>query len=174
MGFPLPESARYRYGAGWLVPRVGNAYWYNQIRGVTASGTWLRGHDGLDLEVKLGTPVLATFDGVVVDPRNIWRPWQPARYGNVVVVQSTETTSAGYRSIGAHLSRLAVAIGDVVHRGQVVGWTGRTGNAAETEPHLHFELRVPFMIEFHYGGVDRRLDVFDPRPSLRAADPKLS
>jgi murein DD-endopeptidase MepM/ murein hydrolase activator NlpD len=173
MGFPLPASAKYRYGDGFRAARVGRAYWYNQIRGSTARGTLLRAHDGLDLEVRLGTPVLATFDGVIVDAATIWRPWQPSIYGNVVVVQSTEPTSIGYRSISAHLARLAVAIGDVVHRGQVVGWTGRTGNAAETEPHLHFELRAPFLIEFHYAGIVRRLDVFDPRPSLRAADPRL-
>jgi murein DD-endopeptidase MepM/ murein hydrolase activator NlpD len=173
MGFPLPASARYRYGDGFRAARVGRAYWYNQIRGVSSSGRLLRAHDGLDLEVRLGTPVLATFDGVIVDAATIWRPWQPSIYGNVAVVQSTEPTSVGYRSISAHLSRLAVGIGDVVHRGQVIGWTGRTGNAAGTEPHLHFELRAPFLIDFHYAGVDRRLDVFDPGPSLRAADPKL-
>jgi murein DD-endopeptidase MepM/ murein hydrolase activator NlpD len=171
IGFPLPASAKYRYGDGFRAPRVGRPYWYNQIRGVTRDGRLLRAHDGQDLQVRVGTPVLASFDGVIVDPTTIWRPWQPAIYGKVVVVQSTESTSLGYRSISAHLSRLAVAIGDVVRRGQVVGWTGQTGNAAGTVPHLHFELRAPFMIEFHYARIARRLDVFDPRPSLLAADP---
>ena len=140
---------------------------------MTRDGRLLRAHDGQDLEVRVGTPVLATFDGVIVDPATIWRPWQPSMYGNVVVVQSNEPRSFGYRSISAHLSKLAVAIGAVVHRGEIVGWTGRTGNAARTVPHLHFELRAPFLITFHYAGIARRLDVFDPRPSLRAADPKL-
>jgi murein DD-endopeptidase MepM/ murein hydrolase activator NlpD len=171
MGFPLRATATYRYGDGFRAPRVGRPYWYNQIRGVTSGGRLLRAHDGQDLQVKVGTPVLATFDGVIVDPATIWRPWQPAIYGTVAVVQSSESTSLGYRSISAHLSRLAVAIGDVVQRGQVIGWTGRTGNAAGTVPHLHFELRAPFMILFHYAGIARRLDVFDPRPSLLAADP---
>jgi len=173
MVFPLPAAARYRYGDGWLVPRVDRPYWYNEIRGVTSTGVLLRAHDGVDLQVALGTPVLASFDGTVVDPAHIWRPWLPSRYGNVVVIQSSEGTSLGYRSIAAHLSRLAVAIGDVVHRGQVVGWTGRSGNAAETIPHLHFELRAPFLIAVSYGGRIRRLDSFDPLPSLRACDPRL-
>lgn len=173
MVFPLPAAARYRYGDGWLVPRVDRPYWYNEIRGVTSTGVLLRAHDGVDLQVALGTPVLASFDGTVVDPAHIWRPWLPSRYGNVVVIQSSEGASLGYRSIAAHLSRLAVAIGDVVHRGQVVGWTGRSGNAAETIPHLHFELRAPFLIAVSYGGRTRRLDSFDPLPSLRACDPRL-
>jgi murein DD-endopeptidase MepM/ murein hydrolase activator NlpD len=173
MAFPLPAAARYRYGDGWLVPRVDKPYWYNEIRGVTAKGVLLRAHDGVDLQVPLGTPVLASFDGIVVDPTPIWRPWLPSRYGNVVVIQSSESTSLGYRSIAAHLSRLAVAIGDVVHRGQIVGWTGRSGNAAETIPHLHFELRAPFLITVRYGGRTRSLDSFDPLPSLRACDPRL-
>src|SRR5438128_2639957 len=115
-----------------------------------------------------------------LQPQPVWRcPRRrvlrrlPRRYGNVVVIQSSEGTSLGYRSIAAHLSRLAVAVGDVVHRGQVVGWTGRSGNAAETIPHLHFELRAPFLIAVSYGGRTRRLDSFDPLPSLRACDPRL-
>jgi murein DD-endopeptidase MepM/ murein hydrolase activator NlpD len=69
----------------------------------------------------------------------------------------------------AHLSRQSVAIGRVVRRGQIVGRTGRTGNASGTVPHLHVELRA-FLIRYGYAGVIRRLDVFDVEPSLRAAD----
>jgi len=173
MAFPLPSSARYRYGAAWRVPRLGVVYPYNQIRGVTPGGTLLRAHDGVDLEVAIGTLVVAPFAGVVVDPATIWKPWDPQRYGKVVVVRSTEATSRGYYAILVHLSRQSVGIGQVVRRGQVVGRTGSSGNAAETVPHLHFELRAPFPIEFHYAGVKRLLDDFDPLPSLRAADPKL-
>ncbi len=171
MGFPLPARARYRYGDGWRAARGGVARAYNQIRGVTAAGTYLRAHDGLDLEVSTGTFVLAPFGGVVVDPRPLWRPWDPARYGRVVVIRSEEPTSPGYLVILAHLSRQSVSVGDSVRRGQVVGRTGRTGNAAGTVPHLHIELRAPFLIRYGYAGVIRRLDVFDVEPSLRAADP---
>lgn len=171
MGFPLPASANWTYGDAWRVPRLGVVYPYNQIRGVTSRGVLLRAHDGVDLRVRARTPVLAPFSGVVVDPRRIWTPWDPARYGLVVVVRSTEATSRGYLAILVHLSSRSVAVGATVRRGQVVGRTGSSGNAPGTAPHLHFELRAPFRIEFHYAGVRRLLDVFDPLPSLLAADP---
>ncbi len=171
IGFPLPTSSNYRYGDRWRAARVGTVYPYEEFRGRAPDGTLLRAHDGVDLLVKLGTPVLAAFDGVVIDPAPIWRPWDPSRYGTVVVIRSTESTSPGYMAIAAHLSRRAVRVGDAVYRGQVVGWTGRTGNAAGTTPHLHFELRAPFRIAQTWGGIRRLLDVFDPLPSLLAADP---
>lgn len=171
MGFPLRASAAYHYASLWRVPRLGVVYPYNQIRGVTAGGALLRAHDGVDLAVPVGTIVLAPFAGVVVDPAQIWNPWDPARYGRVVVIRSTESASLGYYAMLVHLSRQSVAVGQAVKRGQVVGRTGLSGNAAETVPHLHFELRTPFRVEFHYAGVTRLLDSFDPLPSLRAADP---
>jgi murein DD-endopeptidase MepM/ murein hydrolase activator NlpD len=171
MRFPLQEDVPYRYGDGWRAPRAGVVYPSNQIRGVTAAGRQLRAHDGLDVEVASGTLVVSPFDGVVVDPRDLWTPWDPERYGKVVVVRSSELTSPGYAVMLAHLSRQSVAIGRVVHRGQVVGRTGRTGNASGTVPHLHVELRAPFLIRYGYAGVIRRLDVFDVEPSIRAADP---
>jgi murein DD-endopeptidase MepM/ murein hydrolase activator NlpD len=172
MGFPLPARPRHRYLDGWLARRAGRTYPYEETRGRAADGTLLRAHDGVDIAIPVGTPALAVFAGVVVDPTTRWKPWDPARYGKVVVVRSTEPTSSGYYAISAHLSRLSVAVGDVVVRGQLIGRTGRTGNAADVPiAHLHFELRAPFQIEQHVGGIVRRLDVFDPKPSLLAADP---
>jgi murein DD-endopeptidase MepM/ murein hydrolase activator NlpD len=173
MGFPLPATSRFTYAARWLAARVGTAYSYNEVHGATAGGTLLRAHDGVDIAVKLGTPVLAAFDGLVIDPAARWRPWLVSRYGNVVAIQSTEDMSMGYVAIAAHLSRLAVHPGDRVTRGEVIGWTGRTGNAAGTEPHLHFELRAPFPITQRWGGIRRRLDSFDPLPSLLVAQRRL-
>jgi murein DD-endopeptidase MepM/ murein hydrolase activator NlpD len=171
MGFPLPARSGYRYGDRWRVPRLGEVYDYEEIRGVAPDGTLLRAHDGVDLNVRTGTPVLAAFDGIVIDPATRWRPWDADRYGTVVVIRSTEIPSFGYKAIVAHLSRRRVHIGDTVRRGQVVGWTGRTGNAVGTVPHLHFELRAPFPIPQAWGEIKRLLDVFDPLPSLLGADP---
>ena len=171
MGFPLPAKPAHKYGARFRAPRVGVVYPYEEARGRTAGGTLLRAHDGVDILVPIGAPVFATFDGVVVDPAARWKPWDPSRYGKVIAIRSGETASLGYFSIAAHLSKLAVHLGDTVKRGELVGWTGSTGNAAGTTPHLHFELRAPFLIRQTWNGVTRRLDVFDPYPSLLAADP---
>jgi murein DD-endopeptidase MepM/ murein hydrolase activator NlpD len=171
MGWPFAPSVKVRYGAGFGVFRVGVIEPFNMISGVSKSGALLRGHDGLDLEVPVGTPVLAPFSGLAIDPRVRWVPWDPARYGNVVAIQSDEPTSTGYSVILVHLSSVGVPIGAHVTRGQVVGLTGTSGDAAGTVPHLHIELRAPFLIRYRIHGVVRRIDAFDPRPSLRAADP---
>jgi murein DD-endopeptidase MepM/ murein hydrolase activator NlpD len=173
IGFPLPLSAKPHYGPAWHAPRVGAPLPYQSVRGVGKQGQLLRAHDGIDIQVRIGTPVLAAFSGVVIDPATKWRPWAPALYGYVVVIRSTESTSPGYYAINAHLAKLAVAIGETVTRGQIIGLTGITGDAAGTIPHLHFELRAPFFIDQTWGGVFRRLDVFDPLPSLRNAAPRV-
>jgi len=172
MGFPLPSAAAYRYGDAWRAPRVGVVRPYEQIRGVAPDGTYLRAHDGIDILVKLGTPVSAPWSGTVIDPAKRWKPWDPGRYGKVVAIESDEPTSPGYVVILAHLSTQAVRVGDHVDRGQLVGKTGKTGNAAGTPPHLHLEIHAPFLLRYGYAGVIRRLDVFDAGPSVRAADPR--
>jgi murein DD-endopeptidase MepM/ murein hydrolase activator NlpD len=171
MGWPFPASVKVRYGPGFGVFRVGPLEPFNMISGVSKSGALLRGHDGLDLQVPIGTPVLAPFSGLVIDPRLRWIPWDPARYGKVVAIVSDEPTSVGYSVILVHLSSIGVPIGAHVTRGQLVGLTGISGDAAGTIPHLHLELRAPFLIRYRVHGVIRRIDAFDPRPSLLAADP---
>jgi murein DD-endopeptidase MepM/ murein hydrolase activator NlpD len=171
MGWPFAPSVKVTYGPGFGAYRVGPLEPFNMISGVSKSGVLLRGHDGIDLQVPVGTPVLAPFSGTVIDPRLHWIPWDPARYGKVVAIQSDEPTSVGYTVILVHLSSIGAPIGVHVTRGQVVGLTGITGDAAGTIPHLHLELRAPFLIRYRVHGVIRRIDAFDPRPSLLAVDP---
>ena len=172
MRFPLPAGARYSYVNDFLAPRVGVVYPYEHVRGRAADGTLLRAHDGVDVYVATGTPVLAPFSGTIVDPATRWKPWDRSRYGLVAVVVSDEAMSRGYAVLLVHLSRLAVRPGQHVLRGQRLGLTGRTGNAAETPAHLHVELRAPFLLVVRERGVLRRIDAFDPYPSLAAADPR--
>ena len=171
MGWPFGPSVKVHYGPGFDVFRVGTVEPFNMISGVSKSGALLRGHDGLDLQVPIGTAVLAPFSGTVIDPRLHWIPWDATRYGKVVAIQSDEPTSIGYTAILVHLSSIGAPIGAHVTRGQVVGLTGISGDAAGTIPHLHIELRAPFLIRYRIHGVVRRVDAFDPRPSLLAADP---
>jgi murein DD-endopeptidase MepM/ murein hydrolase activator NlpD len=94
-------------------------------------------HTGIDLAVPLGTPVFAAADGVVV----LARPMtvgggQLVGYGNYVVIQH----DAGLKTLYGHLLTILAREGDIVHRGQLIGLVGSTGNS--TGPHTHFEVRI--------------------------------
>jgi murein DD-endopeptidase MepM/ murein hydrolase activator NlpD len=87
-------------------------------------------HYGIDIAGKLGYPVYAVDNGVVV-----YAGWNNWGYGNVVVIDHGN----GWQSLYAHLSRILVQCGQGVTQGEVIGAIGSTGNS--TGPHLHFELR---------------------------------
>lgn len=89
-----------------------------------------RNHTGVDFSATTGTPVKAAADGVV------FVAGERGGYGNTVIVDHGNTLATLY----AHLSRVAVAEGAKVARGQVIGYAGSTGYS--TGPHLHFEVRV--------------------------------
>ena len=93
-----------------------------------------RNHPGIDLHGALGDPVGAAGDGTVVLAG--MAPAGYTGYGNVVMIDHGD----GIQTLYAHLSRVDVTMGQVVHRGQLVGAMGATGVA--TGPHLHFEVRV--------------------------------
>ncbi|HET7322675.1 MAG TPA: M23 family metallopeptidase [Longimicrobiaceae bacterium] len=88
-------------------------------------------HTGVDYAGRIGTPVHATADGVVISagPRG--------GYGNMVEVRHPN----GYSTRYAHLSRIdpAAVPGTQVRQGEVIGYVGMTGMA--TGPHLHYEVR---------------------------------
>jgi len=102
-----------------------------------------RQHQGIDLAAPAGTPVYATADGVV--SRADWY----SSYGLYISVEHGASMQTRY----AHLSRLAVAAGDSVKKGDLIGYVGSTGRS--TGPHLHYEVRVeglavnpiPYMVE---------------------------
>lgn len=173
MGFPMRPDTRYHYRDNFLDPRAGPPDEYNHAR-MGTDGTAHRLHDGIDIYAAQGEPLIAPFSGLVVDPGARWQPWERARYGETVVIESDEPTSAGYLALFAHMANVWIEPGTHVTRGQVVGTVGRSGNA-ETEgvrPQLHFELRAPFALDWSPLGEDRAVDAFNPYPSLVAADPK--
>jgi murein DD-endopeptidase MepM/ murein hydrolase activator NlpD len=57
-------------------------------------------------------------------------------YGNLVVVDHGNGLSTAY----AHNTSLVVGVGQSVSAGQLVSYSGNTGNS--TGPHVHFEVRV--------------------------------
>lgn len=89
-----------------------------------------RMHKGIDLAAPTGTPVYATADGMV----------DLARWGRGYGLYIKLDHGADLETRYAHLSRLAVAPGDRVEKGDVIGYVGSTGWS--TGPHLHYEVRV--------------------------------
>ena len=87
-------------------------------------------HAGIDISVSEGTPIRAADAGRVA-----LMGWVGG-YGNYTCVQHTASLSTCY----AHQSRFATSNGASVSQGQVIGYSGNTGNS--TGPHLHFEVRV--------------------------------
>ncbi|MFD0304059.1 M23 family metallopeptidase [Streptomyces sp. NPDC127119] len=95
------------------------------------AGNWTTGHHtGVDLAVRVGTPVVAMLPGTVLMSAT------DASYGNYVLIRHAEHEYSLY----AHLSRLDVRQGATVSAGGRVGLSGATGNV--TGPHLHFEVRT--------------------------------
>lgn len=89
-----------------------------------------RQHKGVDLAEPVGTPVYATADGVV--SRADWF----SSYGLYISLEHGADIQTRY----GHLSRLNVATGQAVHKGDVIGYVGSTGRS--TGPHLHYEVRI--------------------------------
>lgn len=102
-------------------------------------------HKGEDYAVKTGTPVYAAVAGKVVHSGKQsdggWtnRGWGDA-FGIHVLVDNVDFPNGdpglwcGYM----HLSKVSVKLGQTVKKGQLIGYTGNTGNT--TGPHLHFQI----------------------------------
>ena len=89
-----------------------------------------RGHKGVDLAGPTGTPIRATADGVV--SRAEWF----SSYGLYISLEHGGSLQTRY----GHMSRLNVAAGQRVRKGDVIGYVGSTGRS--TGPHLHYEVRI--------------------------------
>lgn len=87
-----------------------------------------RFHQGIDLKAAYGQGVPAAGDGHVVEAAD------RGAYGLTVVIEHPGGLMTRY----AHLSNMAVSVGDRVLQGQEIGRVGQSGRA--TGPHLHFEV----------------------------------
>jgi murein DD-endopeptidase MepM/ murein hydrolase activator NlpD len=87
-------------------------------------------HAGIDIAVPEGTPIRAADSGRVALMGYV------GGYGNYTCVQHTASMSTCY----GHQSSFATSNGASVSQGQVIGYSGNTGNS--TGPHLHFEVRI--------------------------------
>jgi murein DD-endopeptidase MepM/ murein hydrolase activator NlpD len=91
---------------------------------------WGRMHQGIDIGVGTGTPIKAAASGTI-----IYCGWESG-YGNLVVIDHGGNLATAY----GHQSSIAVACGQQVAQGDVIGYVGCTGHC--TGPHLHFEVRI--------------------------------
>ena len=89
-------------------------------------------HRGIDLCAPLGQQVLAPADGVVTQATTQYHKGKT--YGTVVIIDH----GAQGQTFFSHLHSLAVAKGQQVKRGALIGTVGNTGQS--TAPHLHFEI----------------------------------
>ncbi|HEX4295856.1 MAG TPA: peptidoglycan DD-metalloendopeptidase family protein, partial [Rhizomicrobium sp.] len=87
-------------------------------------------NDGINIAAREGTSIHAAADGTVSYTGDELRG-----YGNLILIQHDD----GYITAYAHCRTIAVARGDHVNKGQVIGEVGQTGAVAR--PQLHFELR---------------------------------
>jgi murein DD-endopeptidase MepM/ murein hydrolase activator NlpD len=108
--FVLPARGRYTSGFG--------ARW-----GVT--------HYGIDLANRIGTPIYALTDGVVISsgPASGFGMWVRVRH------------AGGWISVYGHINRSFVQVGERVRAGEKIAEIGNRGQS--TGPHLHFEVWAP-------------------------------
>jgi len=89
-----------------------------------------RAHKGIDLAAPTGTPIHAAADGIISMAQ-----WFGG-YGLYVSIEHGGSIQTRY----GHMSRLNVADGQRVSKGDIIGYVGTTGRS--TGPHLHYEVRI--------------------------------
>jgi len=135
------DAARSTEGYVW--PTDGGIGSYFGLRVHPVLG-YSRLHGGLDIGGRMGQPIWAAKEGVVIlAGRN-------GGYGNTIVIDHGN----GVATLYGHQSSFVISNGDFVETGQHIGNVGSTG--LSTGPHLHFEVRID-------GGVVDPLPYLPPR-----------
>ena len=96
---------------------------YNLRRKIAYYGK-VKPHKGTDFAAKVGTPIMATANGKVIESR------RKGGNGNYIKIRHNNTYSTQY----LHMSRRKVKRGQYVKQGEVIGWVGMTGNTSG--PHV--------------------------------------
>ena len=132
---------------GFVFP-VADPHTFSSTFGAPRSGG--RTHEGADIFAPRWTPLVAAERGVIDNVGT----------GTLGGTKLWVIGESGTQYYYAHLQAYAdgVTDGTLVEAGDVIGYTGDTGNAVGTPTHLHFEI--------HPGGGD----AIDPYPLLHAVD----
>lgn len=88
-------------------------------------------HPGMDIANDMGTPIVATADGVVE-----YAGWNSGGYGNMVDINHGNGIMTRY----GHAMQVVVSTGQHVKRGQLIAYMGSTGFS--TGPHVHYEVHI--------------------------------
>lgn len=126
-GSNKPGSGNYNPGTGQLAYPTS----YRQISAGYPNYSNGSYHGGVDWPCPTGTAVHASDSGVVVIAKKL-----TYSYGQYILIDHGNSLSTLY----AHNSSLVVGVGDKVSKGQIIAYSGESGNA--TGPHVHFEVRL--------------------------------
>jgi murein DD-endopeptidase MepM/ murein hydrolase activator NlpD len=142
-GRVVPSNVKLTVGDGWRLRRVGTPQQHL--------------HQGLDIALPQGTPILAVADGTVT----FVAPTDSSDAGIFVAISHPSGLVTRY----LHLSRALVQRGQVVRKGQEIGKSGSTG--LSEGPHLHFEVNAPTaMLPLIIATVGRPVTGFGPGTSF--------
>jgi murein DD-endopeptidase MepM/ murein hydrolase activator NlpD len=123
-----------RVGGGIAIPSVQPVQRLNFTSNFGIRSDPFRGtaamHAGVDIPGPVGTPIYATADGIIDHASRL------GGYGNMVEINHGKGIATRY----GHLSKILVADGAKVTRGQLIALMGSTGRS--TGPHLHYEVRI--------------------------------
>jgi len=123
-GKSSPGYCAYTAGSGWS----GSLTWPVSGRTIYDEHGFRPGHDGLDINMPIGSPVYAAATGTV-----IWAGYSPYGGGFIVILAHGNEWRTAY----LHLSSVSVSCGMTVSQG---GLIGQSGDSATYYPHLHFEV----------------------------------
>lgn len=94
------------------------------------------GHEGIDLRSPLSTPYFCPYPGTITRCRDTRSDGQPSAYGWHIIIDHGN----GYTTLLAHMeAEPLVNVGETVLTGQIVGYSGNTGNSSG--PHMHLTLK---------------------------------
>jgi len=108
-----------------VIGRISSGY------GFRFNGTRYGIHEGIDIPMPKGTPIMASRGGVVKRADSALRG-----YGRLVIIDHGNGIETRY----AHCSEFAVKKGDIVNAGQIIAYVGNSGRT--TSSHLHFEVAI--------------------------------
>jgi len=97
---------------------------YNLRRKIALYGNRVKPHKGTDFAAKVGTPIMATASGTVVESR------RKGGNGNYVKIKHNNIYQTQY----LHMRKRNVRVGQYVKQGDIIGWVGMTGNTSG--PHV--------------------------------------